>query len=51
MNKYLFATSVCAGMAVSLTYRGKPLLAGCYVIAAAIALIASAIAETGKGGK
>lgn len=51
MNKYLFASSVCAGVALSLACRGKPSLGACYVIAAAIALIASAIAETKKGGK
>ena len=51
MNKYLFAASGCAGVALSLACKGNNLLEGCYVIAAAIALIASAIAETKKGGK
>ncbi len=51
MNKYLFASFGCATAAVSLACQGNHSLEGCYVIAAAIALIASAIAETKKGGK
>lgn len=51
MNKFLFAAYFCVAESVFVRCQGNPSLEGCYVIAAALALIASAIAELKKGGK